>query len=229
MHVEDSYEGAVRRLRRLGHAGFDAAPRDDDRMRDLEELATLACDDNERLGRELDDARHEIDRLRRMVTMLQETIASAQSEETFGTPKASGRGFAFYFFTLAILGAAGVGLYTFRPWERARFGVATAAATAPAIVPAAPVVAAPPPVVTAPPPVVTAPRPVVTPAPAIVPRVAATIPKVAPVPAAPAHKTRAQRRHAAKHHSRHAAAKHAAPASKPGVADTSDPLGGVNL
>src|SRR6185312_11502289 len=62
MNVEDSYEGALRRLQRLEAAGLHAMPveeiaRDtDDRLRDLEELATLACEDNERLKQELASA-----------------------------------------------------------------------------------------------------------------------------------------------------------------------------
>ncbi|MCU1280917.1 MAG: hypothetical protein JWM53_4463, partial [bacterium] len=114
MNVEDSYEIAVRRLRRLGHAGYDLAPpaavpppSDDiaDRLRDLEELATLACDDNDRLTRELDGARHEVARLQYLVTTLQETLANVQSDEPFATEKRRGRGAAFYFFIIAILGA----------------------------------------------------------------------------------------------------------------------------
>ena len=56
MNVEDSYEGAVRRLQRLEMAGvaLEAPPPSDDaeRMRELEELAMLACEDNERFKRE---------------------------------------------------------------------------------------------------------------------------------------------------------------------------------
>jgi hypothetical protein len=87
MNVEDSYEGAVRRLNRLAHAGLNLAPppeperADRDRMRDLEELAALACDENERLTQELNGARGEIARLQRLTATLQEMLASVQSDE----------------------------------------------------------------------------------------------------------------------------------------------------
>jgi hypothetical protein len=118
MNVEDSYEGAVRRLQRLEMAGIamespqaeavdEAVAADSaERMRELEELATLACEDNERLKaefgtalqelddarreldgrraeigraqRELGEARREIDQLRGYVASLEETLESAQ-------------------------------------------------------------------------------------------------------------------------------------------------------
>ena len=118
MNVEDSYEGAVRRLQRLEMAGIAMDPATADagdqragddggeRMRQLEELATLACEDNERLKaefgaalqeiddarresdaargeaarahRELGEARHEIEQLRGYVASLELTLASAQ-------------------------------------------------------------------------------------------------------------------------------------------------------
>src|SRR5690349_19839244 len=91
MHVEDSYEGALRRLNRMRLAGVDLAPpprqpereRDDgeDRVRDLEELATLACDENEQLKTELMNARAELDRLRGLVAMLQAQTMSAGAGE----------------------------------------------------------------------------------------------------------------------------------------------------
>jgi hypothetical protein len=100
MNVEDSYEGALRRMQRLERAGFSfndvpaPPPDDDDRMRDLEELATLACEENERLKeqlvaavseseqlqRQLAIARGEAERQQRLVKTLQEMLASAQSE-----------------------------------------------------------------------------------------------------------------------------------------------------
>ncbi len=239
MNVEDSYEGAVRRLRRLGHAGFDLAPpalaktsaEADDRMRDLEELATLACDDNERLTRELDGAHEEIDRLRRQVTTLQEMLASAPSDDPFAAPKQRGRGLALFLFTLVIVGGAAAALFVLRPWQRPAVAPAVTVVAAPAPPPSAPIVAAPPP---------------------SIPTVAPTIPKVEPVAATPTvvpppraseppreaapAKSRSQRRHAAKHHSsksaRHGKSKHgstARAASKPGVRDTDDPLGGLDL
>jgi hypothetical protein len=77
MNVEDSYEGAVRRLQRLERAGL--APQNDEgaqRMRELEELASLACEDNERLKSELETARREIQVLRACVAELQEPTAN---------------------------------------------------------------------------------------------------------------------------------------------------------
>jgi hypothetical protein len=76
MEIENSYEGAVRRLARLSTAGVDLVPsrRDDEeaslrqRMRDLEELATLATEENERLERELGRARETIARLQDQLT-----------------------------------------------------------------------------------------------------------------------------------------------------------------
>src|SRR5438067_449883 len=82
MHVEDSYEGAVRRLQRLEMAGIavesplaesatpevadEAATDDNDaRMRQLEELAMLACEDNERLKAQFGAALQELDEARR--------------------------------------------------------------------------------------------------------------------------------------------------------------------
>jgi hypothetical protein len=94
MNVEDSYEGAVRRLQRLERAGIamDAPPPDGsaERMRELEELASLACEDNERLKRELgvmqldlETARREIDLLRACVAELQ---ASPANDEQVSAP-----------------------------------------------------------------------------------------------------------------------------------------------
>jgi hypothetical protein len=76
MEIENSYEGAVRRLARLSHAGVDLLPsrRDDeeaaqrDRMRDLEQLANLATEENERLEAELARAHETIARLEAQVS-----------------------------------------------------------------------------------------------------------------------------------------------------------------
>jgi hypothetical protein len=112
MNVEDSYEGAIRRLQRLEMAGIaidsptpaetvdhggDASVAD--RMRELEELALLACEDNERLKVELgtaraelesarieieraqkerDGIRREIEQLHAYVASLEQTLASTQ-------------------------------------------------------------------------------------------------------------------------------------------------------
>lgn len=255
MNVEDSYEGAVRRLQRLELAGValessqaHAAAADDDaeRMRELEELALLACEDNERLKREfgaalqeLDDARKEADAARAEVEQLRAYVASLQQapaaapasppqqtfvpppqpfalDEDFDYPPKRGKG-AFYFFVVAIAGAAVAALCVMRPWDRPH---------APAIVepPAPP----PPPVVTAPPP---PPAPKVEPT---IPKAATTVPQVKPtIPqvaraavAAPKPKTRPARKHA-KHH---AAKKHASATAKSIASDTSDdPLGGTGL
>ena len=225
MNVEDSYEGAVRRLRRLEMAAIDVAPPpsvvvDDgaDRMSELEELATLACEDNERLTRELAGARYEIERLRGIVTTLQQTLAGTDAgEDVVYPPRSRGKGAAFYFFVIMIIGAGAAALLVLRPWDRPR--------AVPVVVePVA--IAAPPPVVTAP-----APAPKIEP---VAPKVEPTIPKAAPVAAAApaaAVNSRPQRRHA-KHHaasSRHERKKSAAHAKESAVPDTDDPLGGVNL
>lgn len=239
MQVEDSYEGAVRRLARLEHARIDVAvPRDvgSERMRDLEELASLACEENERLTRELDQARIEIERLRMQMASLQEsTSANQYYEAALAATRKRGRGAAFVFFVLAIGGAAAAALFVTRPWEKARATIELAAPTPPpapvvtpptptpmptaAPAPSAPVVATPP---AASAPVLTAPAPT-TPT---IPKVAPTIPKVA----APVESRKPKHHHAAaKHHGKshkHGAAAHA---SKPAVGDTDDPLGGLNL
>jgi hypothetical protein len=223
MNVEDSYEGAVRRLQRLETASYV------DRMRELEELATLACEDNERLKGELDAAQREIEQLRGHVASLQQQAASPQQafapapspfaadtsldEDCGYPPKSSGKG-ARYFFLVAIAGAGIAALFVMRPWERPR--------PAPIVV-EQPTPPAPPP----PAPVVTAPKP----APKIeptVPKVEPTIPKAVPVAAHEPRvaKTRSERKHA-KHH---AAKKHGSAKSKEAALDTSDdPLGGTGL
>ena len=257
MNVEDSYEGAIQRLRRLGHAGIELsrpAPLSQQldeaqqRLRDVEELATLACDDNERLTRELDAARGEIARLQRQVSMLQESVAGAQYEDALAATRSRGRGAAFWFFAICVVGAAAAAAFVLRPWERLR--PATAVVAMPE--PAAPIVA--PPTVTAPPvvapPVVTAPKlatpPAVTTPPAVsappddCPKAAPMIPKAAPMipKAAPVVAAASPRHHAAKHHAskrarhegrKHGAAAHAGKSASPSVGDTDDPLGGVNL
>jgi hypothetical protein len=99
MNVEDSYEGAVRRLQRLERAGIamDASPTDvavgaardgsAERMRELEELASLACEDNERLKSELgvtlqalDERRQELVAARAELGRLQQELQTARRE-----------------------------------------------------------------------------------------------------------------------------------------------------
>ncbi len=241
MNVEDSYEGAVRRLARLGHAGLNLAPPSEDhvgesdRQRDLEELATLACEDNERLTRELESTRTEMDRLRLQVVSLQQMLAGQQNEEPVYAPR-RGRSGAFYFFVIAVIGAGAAALFTFRPWDRLQPSLAMASVSTPAPTPTPAPPPPSPPIVAAPTPAPAAVAP--TPAP-VVPKVAATIPKVAE-PTAPAHtvvptvaaRAPSPRHHAAKHHasskkheSKHAAGK----SSKPAIGDTDDPLGGTSL
>ena len=113
MDVEDSYEGAVRRLQRLENAGIvmgipASRESDDDderealraRVRDLEELASIACDDNERLQRELEAsnrelqlAQHERQESRRELAETRDQVGSLQRlvamlEESAATPAA---------------------------------------------------------------------------------------------------------------------------------------------
>jgi len=238
MNVEDSYEGAVRRLRRLGHAGVDFAPSParsrksedtSDRMRDLEELATLACEENEQLKRELDDARSEMERLRRLVSTLQETLTLSQSNDHFSEQVPRRRGGVFWFFAIVIVGGGAAASFMLRPWERFHLGLATTSAvTAPAVETSAPVVAAPPPSVAK----VEAPAPAVAPTPAkveaTIPKVEAMIPKVEP--AAPAKAERHHSKHHAQKSSHHEKKERgAAGKSHKKPADTDDPLGGLSL
>jgi hypothetical protein len=65
MQVEDSYEGAVARLQRMEQAGL-IVPTPEQRMRDLEELATLASEENERLQQLLDALGEQAPRLGRI-------------------------------------------------------------------------------------------------------------------------------------------------------------------
>jgi hypothetical protein len=237
MHVEDSYEGALRRLQRLGHAGVTLAPptatqAHADRIRDLEELATLACDENDQLKRELEEARSEIARLRDVVTNLRESLAD--DGDSFTSPKRN-RGPAA-FFVVMLLGGAGILAWQFRPWERFLHAPAAIAATTPTPAPT-PVVTTPPPPAPTPVAIAPAPTPPVTPAVTVAPKVEPTIPKAPPtipkaepVVAAPA----PGRHHASKHHAAkpaHHEKKHAARSSKKSDSDSSsteDPLGGLS-
>jgi hypothetical protein len=232
MNAEDSYESAVRRLRRLGHAGADLAPsmiagepeethEAQERMRDLEQLATLACDENDRLTRELDSARHEIDRLHRLVTTLQETLASGQASQPFVRPKRRGHGWAWLIAALAI-GGGGAISFKLSPWQDHGALVPVPATIAPtatapaATVPSVPIVATPPSVPIA--------------APPSVPKAETIIPKAQPVVAAPL--TKAQR-HAAKHRAvvhhrhKHHGATHNSDEHEAPSASGDDPLAGL--
>ena len=234
MNVEDSYEGAVRRLRRLELAAIEGTPsrsvivdETTERMRELEELATLACEENERLTGELESARGEVARLRGQVTMLQQTLTSAVAGEEFPyPPKSRGKGVAFSFFVLAILGSGAAALAVLRPWDRPH----AAPVVVEPVVAAAPAIA---PVAVTPPPAPTVPK--LEPA---IPKVAPAIPKVAPITSAPrvrpaiasAKSHRHGKHHAVtsrRHEKRRAGS--AAHAKQSAVGDTDDPLGGVNL
>jgi len=126
MQVEDSYEGAVRRLSRLSHGGADLLPsrRDDQeaalqtRLRDLEELATIATEENERLERELADARETILRLQEQLTAadrlrLRELMEGAPESER---PR---RSILPWLAALAATGAVAAATVTLRPWQYA--------------------------------------------------------------------------------------------------------------
>jgi hypothetical protein len=85
MQVEDSYEGAMARLQRLERAGIVVPPlatavEDESftRTRDLEELATLACEENERLQQQLYEARGHIVGLERELVSARDQIGSLQ-------------------------------------------------------------------------------------------------------------------------------------------------------
>jgi hypothetical protein len=269
MNVEDSYEGALRRLQRLEMAGIAMAPPSPtvtdepaagsaERMRELEELAVLACDENERLKHELSvalretaraqhelgEARYEIDQLRAYVASLQQTLTVAQhaaanaaaqpfaptaappaaalppaSPSTFEPPfasdawpdedyglasKSKGRG-AFYFFVIALVGAAIAAVCVLRPWDRPH---------------AVPIVVEPPPA-PPPPPVVTAPPPT--------PKVEATVPQIAPTIPKTAPRTNNVRPEP-KHASRRATKKQSSETTKDSAPSMSDdPLGGTGL
>lgn len=81
MDLEDSYEGAVRRMQRLEAARLDIFEDQPDRTRELEELATLACEDNERLKAELAAAMSENEQLRANVASLQQALTRAQQAQ----------------------------------------------------------------------------------------------------------------------------------------------------
>jgi hypothetical protein len=76
--VESSYEGAVRRLQALGHRVHDSSL-SEGRMRDLEELAMIACDQNEKLEAEVAQLREEKVALQRKVAMLEAVISDPRA------------------------------------------------------------------------------------------------------------------------------------------------------
>jgi hypothetical protein len=95
--VESSYEGAIARMRRLGfESQADATiatpparsskSSDAARMRDLEELAALACEENERLERELAELRDENAELKRRMSTMQPRSSSAIAMLTQAAP-----------------------------------------------------------------------------------------------------------------------------------------------
>jgi hypothetical protein len=78
MELEDSYEGALQRMQRLEAAKlFDDVPA---RERELEELATLACEDNDRLKAELATAVSELDGVRAALDATRREAESAYQE-----------------------------------------------------------------------------------------------------------------------------------------------------
>jgi hypothetical protein len=222
-----------------------------DRMRELEELATLACEENERLKGELDTALRELEGARRELAQVRGQVVTPFARSPFAPavspfapavspfapspfaadatldddlgypPKSSGKG-ARYFFLVAIVGAGIAALCVLRPWDRPRAAPIVAEQPAPP----------PPPVVTAPPapkiaPTVPSVAPTIPSVAPTVPKVAATIPKAAPIAAREPRATKLRAQH--KHAKHHAAKKHASAKSKESALDTSDPLGGTGL
>jgi hypothetical protein len=233
MHIEDSYEGAARRLARLSHAGVDLLPTRRDnveaslqgRMRDLEELATLATEENERLERELAAARETIERLQTQLTEVDRQRLRDLVEEAPARPRPPRRSIAPLLIGLAGAGTVLAAAVLLQPWQyapRVQASLATFVQhhTHPWAMPldsvATQVVVAP--AATAPKPAAAAPTPAVVPA--------AEAPAVA-VAEAPTEKPAAQ--HRAKHHHHVAAAKKAKAAapvakasSKPAKSSSSD-------
>jgi hypothetical protein len=244
--VEDSYEGAVARLRRLEQAGFACFDREQEdatqaRMRDLEELATVACDENERLEKELAAARDQIGSLQRVVKMLEESLAE---EEQQRPPAHVERELAAARDQIGSLQRLVATLEESQPPPPLEIkkrtpifpmviaaligGAATAALLSlrpnvPAVAAAAPPVAPAPVVAKVEPPVVAKVEPLV-----VVPRVAPVVAKVAPAPVVvPKVKSVHATRRATKH-SRHAE-HHKKIAAKKDWTNTNDPLSGLNL
>jgi hypothetical protein len=126
MQIEDSYEGAARRLAKLSTAGIDLLPsrRDDEeaglreRMRDLEELAALATEENERLERELASARETIQRLQEQLTAADRQRLRDLVEAP--RPPKQRRPLLRYLAALALIGLVVPAVITLRPWQYAR-------------------------------------------------------------------------------------------------------------
>jgi hypothetical protein len=123
MQIEDSYEGAVRRLAKLSNAGVDLLPsrRDDheaklrERLRDLEELATLATEENEKLTAELLRANETIARLEQQVSMA-DRQRLRELVETPSAPKER-RPVPRIVWKLLVAGIAAAGLIAAQPWR----------------------------------------------------------------------------------------------------------------
>jgi hypothetical protein len=223
MHIEDSYEGAARRLAKLSHAGVDLLPsrRDDTeaslqgRMRDLEELATLASEENERLERELTAARETIERLQAQLTEADRQRLRDLVEEA--PPRQPRRSLLPLLIGLAGAGAVVVAAFLLQPWQTLPRAQASLEkyiqrhALLPWAMPLDPVAT---PVVVAPAPATQA---TAAPTPAVV---APTKAPVVAVAEEPAEKPAAQ--HRAKHHHKVAAAQKSKPA-KPVAKASSKP------
>ncbi len=144
-NIDDIHEDTVRQMRLAAPASAQSLARpprprvsEQDqaqlaRMRDLEELAMLSSEENERLVRELADVRAENDLLLRRVSMLEETIANPRrvlglpdlpDEPESAAPRRGGAGGVFLTVLSLALVASAVGVL--RPWQpvpSARWGM----------------------------------------------------------------------------------------------------------
>jgi hypothetical protein len=230
---ESSYEGALLRLQRLGHdlafeppvsqpAFLDGDRRAElERMRELEELASLSCEENERLEHEVAELREENARLVARLTALSSVEPAFGDTELATVPRR--RGGLLVAAAIAVV-AIGAGVFALVPRH-------STPPVAPVVVAVAPAPAPPPPVVAPEVHVPVVPQAVVTPPSAPAP----TIPPVA-IAAAPS-------RHHAKDHAsaKHKPAKHIAHSTtkshvaraktnrKLSAAGNNDPLAGLSL
>jgi hypothetical protein len=237
MQLEDSYEGAVRRLARLSNAGVglrdDIDARDEERaqrMRDLEELATLATEENERLEKENLRLTQKNERLERDLGRAKETLSRMQQQvlesdreklrdlldapsDTAAAPKA-GRSILPWIAALAAVGVIASAMILYHPWQYVHARALTKKLVTRYSVPwLAPHDPLPPPVVE---PVAAPVVKVAKPAPVVKPVVA----QAAPVPE--------KKKHAAKkhHHKDKAVAqKKDKPKTAKAAASSDDPLG----